>query len=78
MSMCIARLLRCLLLLGFTGSQSPPFSLAPDSTYRVQILTQRLSVPFYVKTVADLEKSYPAKSDARLRLERQVGRDEMV
>ncbi|GIL51849.1 hypothetical protein Vafri_7770 [Volvox africanus] len=56
----------------FQSSQSPPFSLTQDSTYRTEVLTQRLSIPFYVKTVTDLEKSYPTTSDARLRLERQV------
>ncbi|GLC37065.1 hypothetical protein PLESTB_001395500 [Pleodorina starrii] len=71
----LLQLMPILLILVFTffqSSQSPPFSLAPDATYRVQVLTQRLAIPFYVKTNAELEKSYPFNSDARLRLERQV------
>ncbi|EFJ42886.1 hypothetical protein VOLCADRAFT_107086 [Volvox carteri f. nagariensis] len=71
----LVQLLPIVLILFFTyfqSSQSPPFSLAQDATYRVQVLTKRLSIPFYVKTIADLEKSYPLSSEARLRLERQV------
>lgn len=58
------------------GSQSPPYSLVQESAYKVELLTQRLSIPFYVKSVPELERAYPAGSSARYRLERQVRRQQ--
>ncbi|GFR42871.1 hypothetical protein Agub_g3862 [Astrephomene gubernaculifera] len=56
----------------FQSSQSPPYSLVQDSSYRVELRTVRLSIPFYVKSVGELERSYPLGGGARHRLERQV------
>ncbi|KAG2483613.1 hypothetical protein HYH03_017555 [Edaphochlamys debaryana] len=61
-----------LLFTFFSTSQSPPYSLVQESGYKVELLTARLSVPFYVKSVAELERAYPVGSSARHRLERQV------
>ena len=47
-----------------------------ESAYKVELLTQRLSIPFYVKSVPELERAYPAGSSARYRLERQVRRQQ--
>ncbi|KXZ45407.1 hypothetical protein GPECTOR_55g313 [Gonium pectorale] len=71
----LLQLMPVLLILVFTffqSSQSPPYSLVQESSYKVELLTTRLSIPFYVKSVAELERSYPTGSSARHRLERQV------
>ncbi|KAG2431426.1 hypothetical protein HXX76_009441 [Chlamydomonas incerta] len=71
----LLQLMPILLILVFTffqSSQSPPYSLVQESAYKVELLTQRLSIPFYVKSVPELERAYPAGSSARYRLERQV------
>jgi hypothetical protein len=73
----LVQLLPILLILGFTffsGSQSPPYSLSQEASYRVEVTTSRLATPFYVRSMAELERAYPTNSAARYRLERQVSR----
>ncbi len=40
---------------------------------QTQIVSFRLEVPFYVKNTQEFNKEYPLGSNARLKLERQVG-----
>lgn len=61
------------LLFTFLSSHSDPvFTLDRTGSFVYELQTSKLNVPFFVKSVPDLDKSYPSTSVYRLRLEREV------
>ncbi|KAG1655323.1 hypothetical protein FOA52_008235 [Chlamydomonas sp. UWO 241] len=64
-----------LLLTLFSSASSPSYQLSQDSRYPARLRTQRLDVPYYVPSEYEFERSYPIRSSARTKLERQVESD---
>ena len=61
-----------LLLFSFFSATTPSYSLNQTSHYIDQVLTDRLQVPFFVKSKYEFERTYPRRSASRVQLERQV------
>ena len=62
-----------LLLVTLMSQQySPSASIARSAAHPTELFTAQRSVPFYVKDEAQFERSFPARSPNRYRLERQV------
>ena len=62
-----------LLLFSFFSATTPSYSLNQTSHYIDQILTDRLEIPYFVKSKYEFDRTHPRRSAARLQVERQVG-----
>ena len=65
-----------LLLFSFFSATTPSYSLNQTSHYTIEIITERLDIPFFVKSKYEFERTHPQGTTARFQVERQVGLDQ--